>query len=65
MIKFPFSFKSKDDSNARPSAAFSAYCQAELERLRDTDETLDEARFKAAVELALSRLRTLERKEKA
>jgi len=61
MIKFPFSLKSKDDPNERPSAAFTAYCDAELERLRDAGEVLDEPRFKAAMDLALARLRVIEK----
>jgi hypothetical protein len=63
MIKLPFSLKSKEDPNARPSAAFTAYCDAELERRRDSGEDFDEARFRAAVELALTRLRAAEDEE--
>lgn len=63
MIKLPFSLKSKEDPNERPSEAFAAYCDKELERMRDAGEDFDEARFKAAVELALQRLRAVEEEE--
>ena len=65
MIKLPFNFKSKDDPNERPSAAFSIYCDAELERLRDADEQFNEPRYKAAMALALARLRAIEKEEGA
>lgn len=65
MIKFPFSLKSREDVNETPSAAFSAYCEAELERLRDAGEHFDEARYKAAMEMALARLRAVETEEEA
>lgn len=65
MIKLPFSLKSKDDPNERPSAAFAAYCDAELERLRDSGGAFDEPRFRAAMNLALARLRVIEKEEGA
>lgn len=65
MIKFPFSSRSKDDSEALPSKAFAAYCDAELERLRDAGGSFDEARFREAADLALSRLRAAEGEEGA
>jgi hypothetical protein len=65
MIKLPFSIKSKAEPNERPSAAFAAYCDAELERLRDGGESFDESRFKAATELALTRLRAAEAEDAA
>jgi hypothetical protein len=63
MIKLPFSLKSKEDPNERPSVAFAAYCDRELERMRDAGEELDEARFRAAMDLALRRLRSAEGEE--
>jgi hypothetical protein len=65
MIKLPFSLKSKEDPAARPSVTFASYCNAELERLRDGGEKFDEPRFLAAMELALTRLRTVEDEEGA
>ena len=57
MMKLPFSTKTKDAMNERPSLVFSKYCAEELERRRDAGKALDEQRFQAAVELALERLR--------
>jgi hypothetical protein len=65
MIKFPFSMKSKTGPNELPSTAFAAYCDAELERLRDGGESFDEVRFEAAKDLALTRLRAVEAEEGA
>lgn len=65
MIKLPFSLKAKDSPNERPSAVFTAYCNAELERLHDGGEQFDEPRYKAAMVLALARLRTIEKEKGA
>jgi hypothetical protein len=63
MIKLPFSRKSKDDLDERPVETFTRYCDDERERLRDAGEPFDEARFQAAVDLALARLQARERGE--
>ncbi|MCG6863018.1 MAG: hypothetical protein LJE70_17345 [Chromatiaceae bacterium] len=63
MIRIPFSRTSKDDDSDKPSVAFSEYCRDELERRRDTGVGFDEARFEAAVELAVGRLQAMEDKE--
>jgi hypothetical protein len=60
MIKLPFSRKTPDESLARPSVVFAAYCAMERERRRDTSGGLDERRFQAALDLALERLQALE-----
>ena len=60
MIKLPFSRKTQDEHQDRPSVAFAAYAAAERERRRDTAEGLDEKRFQAALDLALERLQALE-----
>ena len=63
MIRIPFSRASKDRDGDKPSAAFSDYCQEELERRRDSGADFDEGRFQAAVDLAVGRLRAMEEKE--
>lgn len=45
-----------------PEQHFNAYCEAELERRRNSGETLDEALFQEAVELVQRKLRA--RKER-
>lgn len=60
MIKLPFSRKTPLAPLPKPSQAFTAYCEAERERRRDTAEGLDEKRFQAAMDLALERLKALE-----
>lgn len=60
MIKLPFHRKPKDDGSDKPSVAFANYCNGELERRRDSGVDLDEERFRAAVELAVGRLRETE-----
>lgn len=61
MIRLPFSRKPKDEGPESPSSAFSAWCREELERRSDAGDAFDEARFRAAMDLAVSRLKTLER----
>jgi hypothetical protein len=58
MIRIPFSRNANDED--RPSEAFSNFCRAELERRRDSDSGFDEKRFRAAVDLAVGRLRSIE-----
>jgi hypothetical protein len=65
MIKIPFSRQSGDDSSSRPSASFADYCREELERLRDSGTEFDEARFRAAVDLTVRRLQSMEGEVKA
>lgn len=38
---------------------FTAYCEAEFERRRNSGEAFDEAAYREAMELTLARLRTL------
>ncbi len=40
--------------------AFRAYCEAVFERRRNSEEAFDEAAYREAMELALTRLRQLE-----
>lgn len=61
MIRLPFSRKSRDEARQTPSAAFAAWCREEEERRRDSGDGFDEAAFRAAVDLALSRLKAVER----
>ena len=61
MMKFPFNRKAKEVDLERASSAFVAYCEEQRERWRDADEPLDEGRFQAAVDLALGRLKSIER----
>jgi hypothetical protein len=63
MIKLPFGRKPSEQVSDRPSRAFADYCREELERARDSGDGFDEQRFRAAMELALERLRALERGE--
>lgn len=63
MIRFPFSRTAKDEDRDTPSAAFLAYCRDELERRRDAGLAFDEELFKAAVDLAVTRLQAIERDE--
>jgi hypothetical protein len=65
MMKFPFGRRSREGDPEPPSAAFAAYCDEERERMRDAGEPFDEGRFRAAVELALGRLKSIEREERA
>jgi hypothetical protein len=65
MIRLPFSRKPKGEGVLRPSAAFLAYCEEELERMRDVDEALDEPRFQAAVKLAVQCLENREEEKKS
>lgn len=44
----------------RPSEAFSAYCNAEFERRRNSDEPFDEATYHEAMQLTLRKIRQLE-----
>ncbi|WP_260292916.1 nodulation protein E [Sedimenticola hydrogenitrophicus] len=44
----------------RPSEAFSAYCNAEFDRRRNSGETFDEATYREAMQLALSKIERLE-----
>jgi len=44
----------------RPSEAFSAYCEAEFERRRNSGESFDEATYSEAMKLALRKIRQLE-----
>jgi len=60
MIRIPFSRTNKDEEGEKPSEVFSEYCRDELERRRDTGVGLNEKRFKAAVDLVIKRLRTME-----
>lgn len=60
MIKLPFHRKPKHQDSDKPSVAFESYCHRELERRRDSGAGLDEERFRAAVELAVGRLRVME-----
>jgi hypothetical protein len=65
MIKLPFNRQSGDGSSDRPSLRFAEYCREELERLRDSGTEFDEARFRAAVELTVQRLESMEGERKA
>jgi hypothetical protein len=65
VIKFPFSRKLKGESAEKLSDFFADYCREELERRRDCGGELDEARFHAAVDLAVGRLRGIEDEGKA
>lgn len=44
----------------RPSEAFSAHCEAEFERRRNSGEPFDEATYHEAMALALRKIRQLE-----
>lgn len=44
----------------RPSEVFSAYCEAEFERRRNSGESFDEATYSEAMQLALRKIRQLE-----
>ncbi len=44
----------------RPSEAFSAYCNAEFDRRRNSDEPFDEATYHEAMQLTLRKIRQLE-----
>ena len=65
MMRLPFSRKPTGDGGKSAEAAFSEYCGEELERRRDSGTELDEARFQAAVDLAIGRLREMRRGGKA
>lgn len=43
-----------------PSAAFIAYCNAEFERRRNSDEPFDESAYREAMALTLYKIRALE-----
>lgn len=45
---------------ARPSEAFSAYCDAEFERRRNSGEPFDAETYQEAMQLALRKIRQLE-----
>jgi hypothetical protein len=60
MIKIPFTRTTKGEDNDKASVAFADYCRGELERCRDRGADFDEERFKAAVDLAVARLRAME-----
>jgi hypothetical protein len=58
------SFKPLSTSDlTRPSSGFEHYCEAELERRKNSGEEFDEAAFLEAVELTVARLRMLEDEE--
>ncbi len=63
MIRIPFGRPSKGAQTGKVSVVFSDYCRDELERWHDRGEDFDEERFKAAVDLAVNRLRAMEEKE--
>jgi len=65
MIKLPFHRKPTNEGRDMPSVAFETYCQRELERRRDAGVGLNEERFRAAVELAVARLRGMEKEGEA
>lgn len=65
MIKLPFYRKPTSEGRDMPSVAFETYCQRELERRRDAGVGLNEERFHAAVELAVARLRGIEKEGEA
>lgn len=65
MMRLPFSRKPTGDDGKSADAAFREYCGQELERRRDSGAELDEARFQAAVDLAVGRLREMGREKKA
>ncbi|WP_428607810.1 nodulation protein E [Sedimenticola sp.] len=44
----------------RPSEAFSAYCNAEFDRRRNSGEAFDEAAYREAMQLTLQKIRQLE-----
>lgn len=44
----------------RPSEAFSAYCNAEFDRRRNSGEAFDEATYREAMQLALRKIERLE-----
>jgi len=64
MMKLPFGRKPRESDPEPSSAAFAAYCDEERERLRDAGEPFDEARFQAAVNLVVGRLKGIEREER-
>lgn len=43
-----------------PSEDFSAYCEAEFERRRNSDEAFDEASYREAMGMTLLKLKALE-----
>lgn len=61
MIKLPFHRKPTNDDRDKPSVAFAGYCHGELERRRDSGAGVDEERFRAAMDLAVGRLREMEK----
>jgi len=61
MIRLPFVRRPGGEAAQRPSAAFAAWCEVELERRRDAGGDFDEAGFRAAVALAVGRLKAKER----
>ncbi|MCU0833798.1 MAG: hypothetical protein MUC77_05070 [Chromatiaceae bacterium] len=65
MIRLPFGRKPAGEAAPRPSAAFAAWCEEELERRRDARADFDEPAFRAAVALALGRLKAKEREGRA
>ena len=50
----------KTDQFQGAAADFAAYCEAEFERRRNSEEPFDEAGYREAMEMTLRRLRTLE-----
>ncbi len=50
----------KIDQLQGSSADFAAFCEAEFERRRNSGEAFDEQDYRAAMEMTLRRLRTLE-----
>lgn len=65
MIRLPFHRKPKHEDRDKPSVTFASYCHRELERRRDSGAGFDEERFRAAVELGVSRLRGMEEEGEA
>lgn len=61
MIRLLFGRKPAGEAARRPAAAFATWCEEELERRRDGDADFDESAFRAAVALALVRLKAKER----
>lgn len=61
MMRLPFGRRSAGPGTQRPSDAFAAWCEEELERRRDAGAEFDEDAFRAAVTLALGRLKARER----
>lgn len=54
-----------ESPSSSPSAEFSAWCEAEFERRRNSGGEFDEAHYRQAMQLVLDKLHRLEEEGKA